>query len=258
MGAPNSPFNVAQAISSNIGGAFEKRRDDTAIERILGEAMQSDDPEVLQNSIGQILSQVSPERRGDAVQFLQGAMQRAQAKQQEQRQREGVIRAGIDPDLPTALQVQQLKNQSSKKEKGNLTLNESLNQAEKRYKTRIANLKTPFEKRDAFGSIFLDFEDDEKKRKEVLTKLNKELKDYAQELKRTYLQYGEMAPQDIEDQLKEEIDVSVNGQKMSLKMSEQIDEFEKKNPAKKHKGKKAQDEEGNIFISDGITWKLIE
>jgi hypothetical protein len=64
--------------------------------------MESNDPVFLQKSIGKILSQVSPERQGQAVQFLQNTVNNI-------RQRQGVERYGIDPNLPPALQTAMYK-----------------------------------------------------------------------------------------------------------------------------------------------------
>lgn len=252
----NPAFTVAREIGTSLSQGFNKVKDENAIESILSNAMQSGDPSVLQNSIGKILSSVSPERQGAAIKYLESAYQNVQERQKQAREQAAAKKAGIDPDLPAAIQTLQYKEKNETKQ--NLKLNEALNQAEKRYKVRINALKTPFEKRDAYGGIFLDFEQDEKKRKEVLGKLDKELKDYAAELKRTYNKYDETAPQDIEDQLKENIKVNVDGQSMSLRLNEKIEEFEKQYPAKKHKGEQTQDDEGNIIVSDGITWKLKE
>lgn len=253
MGTP--AFEVAREVGNNLAAGFKESREKSVIDSILSESLASGDPQVLQQSIGKILSQVSPERQDAALQFLQSRLQYADKNQKEQRQRTVLQDEGINPDLPPSIQTLKYKGQGEQK---NLKLNESLNQVEKRYKTRINALKTPFEKRDAFGSIFLDFDQDEKKRKDVLTKLDKELDVYTNELKRTYEKYGEKVPDDIENQIKDSIMVSVGGQQMSLRLNEQIDGFEKQYPAKKYKDKKATDDEGNQFISDGIRWKLME
>src|SRR5688500_3809912 len=79
MGSP-SPFEIGRLIGNNFQKSQAKQRDSSAIEAILSEAMSSGTPEALQNSIGKILSQVSPERQGVAVQYLQNAYQNIQKK----------------------------------------------------------------------------------------------------------------------------------------------------------------------------------
>lgn len=111
-----TPFAVAHQAGTNFANSFAKVKDENAIESILSKAMSSGSPEVLQNSIGQILSQVSPERQGLAVQYLQNAFNNMEAKNEKQRllsekqrQREGAVKAGLNPDLPEALQIEQFK-----------------------------------------------------------------------------------------------------------------------------------------------------
>ncbi len=106
-----SPFAVAQQASNNLSSSFARVKDENAIERILSQAMDSGNPEVIQNSIGQILSQVSPERQGLAVQYLQGAFNTVQAKKEKEKQRSAAQQAGISPDLPPELQKLQYENQ---------------------------------------------------------------------------------------------------------------------------------------------------
>lgn len=251
-----SPFEVAQKTSNNLNKSFKRVQDENAIDNILSEAMESGDPEVLHDSIGKILSQVSPERQGLAVQFLQNRMQRIESQKEKQAKKQAEESVGVTPNLHPTLQGIQLRGQGG--QKGNLKLNESLNQTEKRYKNRINAIKTPFEKRDAYGSIFLDFDEREKDKDKVLKDLDNELKGYAEEIANTYKKFGEDVPGDIVKMLKKDIMVNENGQQMDLALAEQINDFEKKYPASKHSGAKATDDEGNQFVSDGISWKLVK
>lgn len=120
MGAP-SAFEIGRTVSNNMGNAFQKTRDNSAIESILSDAMKSGDPQVLQNSIGKILSQVSPERQGTAVQYLQNAynniqqqqqlQQKHQQEQQQQAQkRADEIAAGLAPGIAPLPQAQLAKD----------------------------------------------------------------------------------------------------------------------------------------------------
>ena len=106
-----SPFMVAREASTNLGEAFTRVRDENAIEQILSSAMNSGNPEMVQDSIGKILSQVSPERQGMAVQYLQGIYQNIKQKQDQQKRKETAIQVGVNPDLPESLQKIQYENQ---------------------------------------------------------------------------------------------------------------------------------------------------
>lgn len=106
----STAFNVAREIGTNLSGAFNKVRDENAIESILSQAMQTGDPAILQDSIGKILSQVSPERQGPAIQYLQNAYANVKSKQQQIANRQGIISAGLTPDLPESLQKVQYEH----------------------------------------------------------------------------------------------------------------------------------------------------
>lgn len=124
MGAP-SAFEIGRTVSNNLGNSFQKTRDNSAIESILSEAMQSGDPTVLQNSIGKILSQVSPERQATAVQYLQNTYNTLQQKQKEQKletqgraaAQEGKFTYGAPPQVQAA----QVRNQAPPKPAGGVT-----------------------------------------------------------------------------------------------------------------------------------------
>lgn len=111
-----SPFHVAREASNNFGNAFKRVNDENAIEKILSEAMNTGSPEVIQNSIGQILSQVSPERQGVALQYLQNTFSTLQQKQEkakaETRDRAAAEEAGYTYGAPPAVQGQQVKDKA--------------------------------------------------------------------------------------------------------------------------------------------------
>lgn len=115
MGSP-SPFEIGRLVGNNLHKSQAKQRDSSAIEAILSEAMNSGTPEALQNSIGKILSQVSPERQGVAVQYLQNAYGNIQKKQeasrQEANQRQAAQDAGYTFGVPPQVAAQQLKDKA--------------------------------------------------------------------------------------------------------------------------------------------------
>lgn len=116
-----SPFDIGRQIGNN----FQKLKEDNTIESILSEAMRSNDPVFLQNSIGKILSQVSPERQGAAVQYLQNSFANLRQKQElakkEQEGRDAARQGGYTYGAPSVVQSQQVKNQQPPKPAGGLT-----------------------------------------------------------------------------------------------------------------------------------------
>lgn len=111
-----SPFELSRAIGSNISQAFQKGKDENAIESILSKASESGDPKILQDSISKILSQVSPERQGPAIQYLQNAYSNVQKKnemnRQERQDREAAKEAGYTYGVPPQVAAQQLKDRA--------------------------------------------------------------------------------------------------------------------------------------------------
>lgn len=114
MGIP-SPFEVSRHIGNNLNRSFNRVKDENAIERILSDAIQTDDPAKLQGTIGKILSQVSPERQGAAIQYLQNAYANVQANKERDRQTQAAMQAGVTPGLNPTVQAQQLRNQQPPK-----------------------------------------------------------------------------------------------------------------------------------------------
>lgn len=98
-----SPFQVARETSNNLSSSFKRVKDENAIENILSQAMNTGNPEIIQSSIGQILSQVSPERQGAALQYLQGTFANLQKKKEQEQQFKREKDAGLVPGInPTA------------------------------------------------------------------------------------------------------------------------------------------------------------
>lgn len=111
-----SPFQIGREIGNNFGKAFSRVKDENAIDRILSESMATGDPEVLQNNIGKILSQVSPERQGIALQLIQNRYSNIQ-KQQELAKEESkgqlaAKQAGYTYGVPPQVAAQQVKDKA--------------------------------------------------------------------------------------------------------------------------------------------------
>lgn len=110
-----SPFEVGQAVGNQSARGFRAAKDESAIDSILGQAMDSQDPEVLEKSISNILGQVSPERQGPALQFIQNRMQNVQSRKEKAQQAQAAQRGGYDPFAPPQVQAQQVKDASKAK-----------------------------------------------------------------------------------------------------------------------------------------------
>ena len=120
MSSP-SPFDIGRQIGNNFAQTRKTAQDEGAIEQILSQAMQSGDEAVLQNSIGQILSSVSPERQGPAVQYLQSKMSQIKENQLKKVQQDAATQGGYTFGAPPAVQAQQVKNQQPPKPAGGVT-----------------------------------------------------------------------------------------------------------------------------------------
>ena len=114
-------YQTSNQIGNNLQQSFSKRKDENAIESILSEAINSNDPKVLQDSIGKMLSNVSPQNQGAAIKYLEQAYNNVQQKQKQGQLREAEVQSGVTPGLTPALQVQQLKNQQPSKAAGGVS-----------------------------------------------------------------------------------------------------------------------------------------
>jgi hypothetical protein len=105
-----SPYEHGRQVGMSFGAARQEASDQGNIKNILAEAQASGDPQVLQNSIGRILSSVSKENQPAAINYLQNMMTTAQTKQQQQQQFAREKEQGLLPGAAPAVQVQALKN----------------------------------------------------------------------------------------------------------------------------------------------------
>jgi hypothetical protein len=103
-----SPFEMGRAVGGNISGAFQSSQETSALDNILQQAMQSNDPQVQNDVMRQILTRVSPEKQEMALKVLQ---QRTQQMQQ-QRQRQAYSERGLSPDLPESINKEMLRQKA--------------------------------------------------------------------------------------------------------------------------------------------------
>lgn len=97
-----SPFEVGRSIGTNLSQARREAKDENSIQRILAEA--SKNPQDMQNAIGKILSQVSPERQQMAIAYLQGEASRVKEKETLRRQQAAAEKYGYPADAPPGVQ----------------------------------------------------------------------------------------------------------------------------------------------------------
>src|SRR3990167_10438265 len=108
-----SPFELARSIGNNLSGAFERVKDQNTIDSIVSDIAQNGDQQVMNDAIGKILSNVSPERQAPAIQYIQNSMQRIAGQQQEQRQQQAALEGGYTYGAPPAVLVPVAVPQSS-------------------------------------------------------------------------------------------------------------------------------------------------
>lgn len=109
-------FQIGQQVGNNFGKAFEQVNDQNTIDRIISDALETGDPEAFQDSIGKILSQVSPQNQGNAIKFLEMKTKSIAEKKTLQKKQEAYGKLGLDPDLDPAVNIQLLKGQQREKE----------------------------------------------------------------------------------------------------------------------------------------------
>lgn len=73
-----TPYELGQKIGGNISGAFEQAREQDILGQILSQAGQAKTPQQNLDLMGSALKYVSPERRGDVMDFLKNRYQLAQ------------------------------------------------------------------------------------------------------------------------------------------------------------------------------------
>lgn len=92
-------YKMTKASGDSAGQSAQNLSQNRTIEQILAEAQSSGDPNVMQQSIGKILSKVAPERQPMAIQYIQGLMENQKKKQQ----LDTLEKYGIDRNLPPDL-----------------------------------------------------------------------------------------------------------------------------------------------------------
>jgi len=255
-----SVFEVSRGIGNNIAAGMKQGKDESQIEQILSQAMQTGNPDDIQKAYMDIVTKVSPERRPDAIQVLGNIHKNLVEKQTIAQKKQSAIEGGYTYGAPEGVNVQEVKNRGEKASKPPLTANESLNQSLSRYKQRTEGLLRPFVKADKLGAVYVDWDEltTQKKKDKVLADLDKEMNVFMNEQKAVYEKFGLDVPNDIQDQLKESIKVSRDGQQISMRLAETLENYSRQYPPAQYNGVEVTSPEGIIIISDGKSWKIKE
>jgi hypothetical protein len=124
-----SPFAIGQAVGTNLGRATVAARDENFIDKTLRQVSQYNNPADVSNAMTQILSQVSPDRQPQALQFLQGKLAQFQAEKQAGQQRAGAKALGLPEGAEFAspqAQARFLQNKQQESESKDLRENRAI------------------------------------------------------------------------------------------------------------------------------------
>lgn len=256
MSSSPTPFQIAQGVGNQAGKILKSRRENSALDEILTQAAASDDPQAIDQVMAKMLLNVPQEKQAFAFKILENKKQEILQGQQQKAD----VSLGFSPEFSKASpEARKAFIEKGKAQKGALTLNESLNQTEKRFKSKTANLTRPFEKKDSFGNIFLDFDQAGVDRTKVLNDLDEELNNHMRQVAAEYKKAGLNVPNDVVEALQNRFQVKVGKEKVNLETAKKLEAFSKKFPPSKHKGKTATDpESGRQIKSDGIKWVFVE
>lgn len=135
-----SPFEMGAAIGGNIGGAGHKMVQRSTIDDIMKQAQETGDPTHFNNIMGQILQSVDPENRQAVIGAVQQRQKLMQQEQQRQQAAQYYESQGIDPrraNLDLAMQKELIKQDTAKQKVKTDKQNEKLAGA----KAALASIK---------------------------------------------------------------------------------------------------------------------
>jgi len=213
----------ARKTSDKISGAFKEVQQKQTIDDIISSALDSDNPQAVQASIGKILSSVSPERQPAAIKYLESVAERKVQEQAATRERSALEKAGIDPNLPRDIQKEAFKAKLQKEEGKQLKLNEELNQQKSRTKSKVDDIIRPYGMIDPFTRMITWNKDvGEKERSKINKKIEAERKKSFSVQKNLYKRYGQPVPEDLEETLEEESSLGTEDTERSAKVDEAV------------------------------------
>lgn len=95
-----NPFQISQDANNRASKIHMDNMDSGNLDNILSQAMKSNDKDVLQSTIGSLLSKVKdPQRQQMGLNLIQNRMQTIKDKEDEQNKIAGYTQAGLDPSL---------------------------------------------------------------------------------------------------------------------------------------------------------------
>jgi chaperonin cofactor prefoldin len=112
MATPGA-FELGRAIGTNVSQGVTQASEQNYLDKVLNEIGQSNDPTQIQNSIGQILSHVSPERQPLAQAVIQNKLSLLQKQKTQQATQAAGMPAGFE-NLPPTVQAAYIKNKGQK------------------------------------------------------------------------------------------------------------------------------------------------
>jgi hypothetical protein len=107
---PEQTMQSTSNIGASFGQAAREQREQKTLSDILAEASSTNDPRVMNDTIGKILQSVSPERQGAAIQHIQGLM----AQNQLQKKNQAMQSLGLPQNLPESLARDVYKEQTGR------------------------------------------------------------------------------------------------------------------------------------------------
>lgn len=108
----NSPFNIAYQAGTNFAKSFKDVKEQGALDNILSEAMSSNDPDVLNQTLAKVISQVSPEKQAMAGQLIQNKMADIAKKKQTALELQAAKEGGYNPYDPAGVKTQKVKDKN--------------------------------------------------------------------------------------------------------------------------------------------------
>jgi len=102
-------YEIGRQAANQGAAGLREARDDSIIDSILKQAMEANDPVMMQQSIGKILSSVSPERQPMAIKFLENRFEQISKQKKTEEDKRIAQEAGYTYGAPAAVQAAQVK-----------------------------------------------------------------------------------------------------------------------------------------------------
>jgi len=111
-----NPFQIVQNSSNRSNKIHMENMDSGNLDNILSNAMKSNDKDVLQSTIGSLLSKVKdPQKQQIGLNLIQSRMQNLKKAEEDTKKKDAYTQLGYNPNLrnlPENLQIESIKNQN--------------------------------------------------------------------------------------------------------------------------------------------------